>query len=288
MEEVCFLEEVESFFDTSIMEILDFLQEGLDKNLSPGNLEVQISALSCFLDQPLAEHKLVRKFAVIAHAEVEDCLVFLSMVGRFRKCEKFSGFLYGMLLLLTLAANCNGDVLELTKEMQHQAEILFNESVTEHEVFANRCKRHPNSTHKNSENLLNATIEALIYFREAFNLLFLSHTSEYKHKVKLEEAKQQIEELQYLLLNFLKSCNKSLEDVLTSNMQRVLRTKYDLPHSENRYEQKYECCQLINVYKEFLKVVRYIIEKISKKGTSKKCFKQQMTVHKKLMPLTNN
>ncbi|XP_069828720.1 uncharacterized protein [Dendropsophus ebraccatus] len=43
-------------------QILDFLQQGLDKGLSLSTLKVQVSALGCFFDSPIAEHRWVKRF----------------------------------------------------------------------------------------------------------------------------------------------------------------------------------------------------------------------------------
>ncbi|XP_044162144.1 uncharacterized protein LOC122946519 isoform X1 [Bufo gargarizans] len=42
--------------------ILEFLQEGFDAGLKPSTLKVQVSALSCCLDTPLADHRWIRSF----------------------------------------------------------------------------------------------------------------------------------------------------------------------------------------------------------------------------------
>ncbi|XP_072004041.1 uncharacterized protein [Engystomops pustulosus] len=41
----------------NILQILDFLQKGLEQGLSTGTLKVQVSALGAFCDRPLAEHR---------------------------------------------------------------------------------------------------------------------------------------------------------------------------------------------------------------------------------------
>ncbi|XP_071989492.1 uncharacterized protein [Engystomops pustulosus] len=46
----------------NILQILDFLQKGLEQGLSTSTLKVQVSALGAFFDCPLAEHRWVKRF----------------------------------------------------------------------------------------------------------------------------------------------------------------------------------------------------------------------------------
>ncbi|KAG8573399.1 hypothetical protein GDO81_012391 [Engystomops pustulosus] len=46
----------------NILQILDFLQKGLEQGLSTSTLKVQVSALGAFCDRPLAEHRWVKRF----------------------------------------------------------------------------------------------------------------------------------------------------------------------------------------------------------------------------------
>ncbi|XP_072001077.1 uncharacterized protein [Engystomops pustulosus] len=49
------------------LKVLDFLQKGLEIGLSTSTLKVQISALSAFFDQPLADHRWVKRFIAAAN-----------------------------------------------------------------------------------------------------------------------------------------------------------------------------------------------------------------------------
>ncbi|XP_072008159.1 uncharacterized protein [Engystomops pustulosus] len=51
----------------NILQVLDFLQKGLEIGLSTSTLKVQISALSAFFDQPLADHRWVKRFIAAAN-----------------------------------------------------------------------------------------------------------------------------------------------------------------------------------------------------------------------------
>ncbi|XP_071975450.1 uncharacterized protein [Engystomops pustulosus] len=46
----------------NILQVLEFLQRGLELGLSTSTLKVQVSALSAFFDQPLIEHRWVKRF----------------------------------------------------------------------------------------------------------------------------------------------------------------------------------------------------------------------------------
>ncbi|XP_071991361.1 uncharacterized protein [Engystomops pustulosus] len=46
----------------NILQVLEFLQKGLELGLSTSTLKVQVSALSVFFDQPLIEHRWVKRF----------------------------------------------------------------------------------------------------------------------------------------------------------------------------------------------------------------------------------
>ncbi|XP_072009229.1 uncharacterized protein [Engystomops pustulosus] len=46
----------------NILQVLEFLQKGLELGLSTSTLKVQVSALSAFFDQPLIEHRWVKRF----------------------------------------------------------------------------------------------------------------------------------------------------------------------------------------------------------------------------------
>ncbi|XP_071998847.1 uncharacterized protein [Engystomops pustulosus] len=50
----------------NILQVLDFLQRGLEIGLSSSTLKVQISALSAFFDHPLADHRWVKRFITAA------------------------------------------------------------------------------------------------------------------------------------------------------------------------------------------------------------------------------
>ncbi|XP_072007949.1 uncharacterized protein [Engystomops pustulosus] len=49
----------------NILQVLDFLQKGLELGLSTSTLKVQVSALSAFFDQPLIEHRWSRNFTEV-------------------------------------------------------------------------------------------------------------------------------------------------------------------------------------------------------------------------------
>ncbi|XP_071985295.1 uncharacterized protein [Engystomops pustulosus] len=51
----------------NILQVLDFLQKGLEIGLSTSTLKVQISALSAFFDHPLADHRWVKRFIAAAN-----------------------------------------------------------------------------------------------------------------------------------------------------------------------------------------------------------------------------
>ncbi|XP_072006316.1 uncharacterized protein [Engystomops pustulosus] len=50
----------------NVLQVLDFLQKGLELGLSTSTLKVQVSALSDFFDQPLIEHRWVKRFILAA------------------------------------------------------------------------------------------------------------------------------------------------------------------------------------------------------------------------------
>ncbi|XP_071997264.1 uncharacterized protein [Engystomops pustulosus] len=50
----------------NILQVLNFLQKGLELGLSTSTLKVQVSALSAFFDQPLIEHRWVKRFILAA------------------------------------------------------------------------------------------------------------------------------------------------------------------------------------------------------------------------------
>ncbi|XP_040272632.1 uncharacterized protein LOC120988914 isoform X1 [Bufo bufo] len=190
------------------------------------------------------------------------------MVGRFKKCQPFSGFLHGIFLLLTLSANCNSDILHQTKamlrEMQQEAEELFNESFTEHDIPEDDCRRpYPNTTDSHKKSVIHRINESLLYFSKAFDVLLGRHeVSEYEHTVILTKERMKIKGLRSNLLTLLKQYNDSLENMLDPHMCKMLKTKFRLPNSEDIYGQKLECCQLINVYIDFLKVIHKIVLKL--------------------------
>ncbi|XP_072004887.1 uncharacterized protein [Engystomops pustulosus] len=197
----------------------------------------------------------------------------LSMVGRFSKREKFSGFLHGIFLLLSLSANCYGDINQtkaLICEMQRQARELFNKSIIEHNISMEDCKRpFPDWSVWPLDNTLDRINEKLHYFINAFDLLFLRHTEEDKHTEMLKAAKVNMEAL---LISLLEWSHKSLDNLLNAHMRKVLRTKLELPNKENIYDQKLECCQLVNAYMDFLEVVHKLSQKISTRRSKRHFF----------------
>ncbi|KAM4053849.1 uncharacterized protein ACNLHF_006386 [Anomaloglossus baeobatrachus] len=189
------------------------------------------------------------------------------MVGRYRKCEIFSGFLYGIFLLLNISGYCNGDILNQTKallhEMQHEAKELFNESFEEHEILENDCKKpYPSDTILRMKNALHRLSESLHFFRKAFDLLFEREKDEYKHAKKLKVASVKSEALRSNLLKLITEKRVCLEEILDQKMREMLQTKFLLPSNKAHYYRKSECCQLINVYIDFLDVVHKIVSKI--------------------------
>ncbi|XP_077136994.1 uncharacterized protein LOC143793958 [Ranitomeya variabilis] len=189
------------------------------------------------------------------------------MVGSYRNCEILSGLLYGIFLLLTLSANCNGDILNQTKamlrEMQYEARELFNESFEEHEILENDCKKsYPNDTIVNMKNPLQRIKESLNFFSKAFELLFEREKDEYMHATKLEVASKKSEALESNLLRLIIEKKVSLQEMLDEQMSKMLQTKLKLPNRKKTYYRKSECCRLINVYIDFLEVVHKIVLKI--------------------------
>ncbi|XP_040272634.1 uncharacterized protein LOC120988914 isoform X2 [Bufo bufo] len=98
---------------------------------------------------------------------------------------------------------------------------------------------------------------------KAFDVLLGRHeVSEYEHTVILTKERMKIKGLRSNLLTLLKQYNDSLENMLDPHMCKMLKTKFRLPNSEDIYGQKLECCQLINVYIDFLKVIHKIVLKL--------------------------
>ncbi|XP_056408240.1 uncharacterized protein LOC130308704 [Hyla sarda] len=194
------------------------------------------------------------------------------MVARLRKCDKISGFLYGIFLLLKLSANCSGDVLNQTKimltEMQEEAKELFIESFTEHDVSELTCKEpYPHTTQKSFNKVTQRINESLTDFIKAFSVLLSRHEeSEYNHTKNLKKAKEKIAGLRN---NLSKLYKYKWPNKLHEPLNAVLRIKVYPPNSDDIYDQKLECCQLINVYVNFLDVVHRIVLKILPKRSKK-------------------
>lgn len=143
----------------------------------------------------------------------------------------------------------------------------------EHDIPEDDCKRpYPNKIRVHNRNALYRINESLIYFSKAFDVLLKRHTDEYIHTENLNKARVKIDGLRSNLLQLLKPYKNILDNKLDQHIREMLQTKFDLPNSTDIYEQKLECCQLLNIYMDFLKVVHEIILTISTSRSKRHIF----------------
>ncbi|XP_077317171.1 uncharacterized protein LOC143939951 [Lithobates pipiens] len=184
------------------------------------------------------------------------------MVREFRS-KILSGFIYGVAMLLIISVNCCNSannsrykqIMNKSQEMLIDAENLFHESLTEHEISKEACDQilewftKPNiSNLNNTEKLLKGIDRNLNRFHKAFKDLKNEHTDEYKHKTMITRVLSSIEALRNNVQMYLNRKNG------------VNETGLAIPDREI-YQKKLDCCKLSNYYVKFLKDVNKELNK---------------------------
>ncbi|XP_068129258.1 uncharacterized protein [Hyperolius riggenbachi] len=185
------------------------------------------------------------------------------MVWGFGKPERLLGFLYGISMLLAFPVHCNKNatieqIYNKAKEMQHYAEQLADNSLTEHGLSKSECSqplpwftKPVMNNFKNKTALLKELERNLLRFYNAFDALLHDdeiHTEELSHTEMIQQAMRSIEALRSNIQTLITKRNTADTDV-------------DLPPA-TIYEKKVYCCVISHIYKDSLSNVTEELEKV--------------------------